>query len=245
MKKLYCILTLFLVSTIFNLTYAQLTGYWQSDVGGCYEIRQDGNEVWWVGESTSGEKATVVFRGVLMGNTISGQWCDMPSHYHQNCGETLTLQVENNNRFVKTGETISYSGSVWTRTNSKNCADCSVIWQRDLVTCSPMICGEYPANKGDYSVRSGNAQITVCSDGTVKINMTGIINRQTGKAIGAKTFEVYYGTFGKQTWNGRLIERITTDANGNFNGKLNVKLTPPISQYFVLNSDGHSQFITR
>jgi hypothetical protein len=68
------ITTIFLAFTQF--TFAQLTGYWLSDVGGCYELRQDGNEIWWIGGSRAGDRPTVVFHGVLAGNIITGRWCD-------------------------------------------------------------------------------------------------------------------------------------------------------------------------
>jgi hypothetical protein len=224
------------------VTFAQLTGYWQTDAGGCYQVRQDGNEVWWIGERGPEIRSSITFHGVLAGNQLTGQWCDMPSHDRQNCGEGLTLRIEDNNRMVKTGETAAYYGKVWTRTSEENCSDCVIVWQSDLTTCTPILCGDYPANNGEYL---GKAEIIVCSDETVKVNLSGIINKQTGKNIGAVTFEVYYLTFNNQNWEGDSLGSFTTDANGNFSGEISGTVSLPINKSFVLNANGRSQFITR
>ena len=226
------------------LSFSQLTGYWQTDVGGCYQVRQEGNQVWWIAERTPNTRASVAFHGVLTGNILTGQWCDMPSHDRQNCGEQLSLRVENNNRMVKTGETISYNGNVWTKTNSANCESCPVAWKQNLASCSSEICGRFSANQGMYAFSSGNAQVTVCKNGDVKISLPALTNRSTGQPVGRKSFEVFYGTFGNQQWNGDQIGKITTQANGSFEGLTGIKVKLPITKSFVLNSDGRSQFIT-
>ncbi len=135
--------------------FAQLTGYWQTDVGGCYQIRQDGNEVWWIGESAPNKRASIVFQGIVVGNILNGQWCDMPSHDRQNCGQGLSLRIENNDRMVKIGETISYSGSVWTRGGCSNCEfDLTGNWQS---THSAL--NRY--NVGGYSISQNGNQLTL------------------------------------------------------------------------------------
>ncbi len=96
-------------------TFSQLTGYWQTDVGGCYQIRQNGNEIWWAGESSNIQRPSNVFHGTIAGNMLTGQWCDLPSSANQGCEQTLALRIENNNTLVKTASSAPYNGSTWTR----------------------------------------------------------------------------------------------------------------------------------
>ena len=227
------------------LSFAQLTGYWKTDVGGCYQIMQDGNEVWWIGARGPNIRSSISFHGVLAGNQLTGKWCDMPSHDKQNCGEGLSLRIENNNRMVKIGETVSYYGKVWTRSSASDCSECEVVWQSDFVTCTPNICGKYSVNKGEFTVSStGKAEVIVCQDKSVRVNLFGIINSQTGKSIGSVTFEVYYLTFRNQSWEGDSLGSFTTDANGNYSGELSGTVSLPVNKSFTLNSNNRSQFIS-
>jgi len=98
-------------------TFAQLTGYWQSDVGGCYQVRQNGNEVWWAAEPSGSIRAMNVLHGTLTNNILAGMWCDLPSNSNTGCGQTITIRVENSNRMVKISSTAPYYGSIWTRSN--------------------------------------------------------------------------------------------------------------------------------
>ncbi len=118
MKKIVTILVLFPLSG-----FAQLTGYWQTENGGCYQITQDGNEVWWAGETPNAQRPTNVFHGFISGNTLVGLWCDMPSSSSQGCRESLSLRLENDNRMVKVASSASYNGNVWTRQNGP-CSIC-------------------------------------------------------------------------------------------------------------------------
>ncbi|MCP3933440.1 MAG: hypothetical protein GY705_30590 [Bacteroidetes bacterium] len=97
------------------LSFSQLTGYWQTDVGGCYQIRQSNNEVWWAGERADVQRPTNVFHGTIAGNTLTGQWCDLPSNSSQGCEQTLALRIESNNRMVKIASSSTYNGNVWTK----------------------------------------------------------------------------------------------------------------------------------
>lgn len=102
----------------FNLsaqTY-DLTGYWKSDVGGCYQIRQKGNEVFWAG-GPAGSSVHNVFHGALAGNTLTGMWYDLPANTYQAFGASLSARVENNNKIVKVSESAPYRASTWTRIN--------------------------------------------------------------------------------------------------------------------------------
>lgn len=54
-------------------------GVWRSDDGGTYYVRQIGNDIWWVGMSADdGRTWTNVFKGVRIGDTVIGQWADVP-----------------------------------------------------------------------------------------------------------------------------------------------------------------------
>jgi hypothetical protein len=99
------------------IAFSQLTGYWQSDLGGCYQITQNGNEVWWAGESPETMRAKNVFYGTVTGNTLNGVWCDLPSNTKQGFNERLSLMIEGSFKLVKTGETSPYLASTWTKLN--------------------------------------------------------------------------------------------------------------------------------
>jgi hypothetical protein len=99
----------------------QLTGVWQSDDGGTYAVRRSGNLVWWVGESKDGGRSfTNVFKGVVNGSTITGDWADVRNangfQSSTNKG-TLTLQLDGtlNNLFGfrKVSATGGFGGTRW------------------------------------------------------------------------------------------------------------------------------------
>lgn len=111
MKKLI----FFLIGLFPFIGYSQLTGYWKTDTGGCYQLRQDGNEVYWAAEEGSGSRAKNVFTGTVFDNQLCGTWCDLPSHKRNNCGERIVLRIEGNRKMTKTFSSVTYNGSVWTK----------------------------------------------------------------------------------------------------------------------------------
>jgi hypothetical protein len=127
MKTKFHSLSIFLLLFLFPLlTFSQLTGYWQTDVGGCYQIRQNGNEIWWAGEASDIQRPKNVFHGTIAGDILTGQWCDLPSSSSQGCEETLALRIESNNRLVKISSSASYNGSVWTKqADFTGCGQCT------------------------------------------------------------------------------------------------------------------------
>jgi hypothetical protein len=94
-----------------------LTGYWQSDAGGCYQIRQRGNEVFWAGEPSGSRVSQNIFHGAISGTTLTGLWYDLPSNPASAFGSSICLRIENGSRLVKVSESESYRGNVWTRSN--------------------------------------------------------------------------------------------------------------------------------
>lgn len=72
-------------------------GVWRANDGGSYVMRELGPVVWWLGRSGDGGKSfTNVFRGVINGNTIDGEWTDLMSSAHENADQghgTLKLRI--------------------------------------------------------------------------------------------------------------------------------------------------------
>jgi hypothetical protein len=89
-----------------------LTGIWADDVGGHYRIRQAGNTLAWYDDRSP--VATNVFTGAINGNTIDGQWWDIPGGQLLGFGR-LSLRIDSNDRLVKTGSSPDYGGTVITR----------------------------------------------------------------------------------------------------------------------------------
>jgi hypothetical protein len=104
-----------------NFTKAQsnapeLTGTYKANDGGTYYIRQLGNDLVWAGVSSDdGHEWTNVFVGKVNGDTINGNWADVPRGHLQGSG-TLTLKFtvsEFRINIQKTGGTGDFSGSQW------------------------------------------------------------------------------------------------------------------------------------
>jgi hypothetical protein len=71
-----------------------LTGTYSTNDGGTYYVRQIGNNLLWVGVSTNndGRDYTNVFIGTIQGDTVTGNWADVPRGRTQNYG-VLTLNI--------------------------------------------------------------------------------------------------------------------------------------------------------
>jgi len=96
-----------------------LTGVWRSQDQGNYYVRQLGNDIIWVGMSPDeGQTWTNAFVGKLSGDTITGNWADVPRGKVQGSG-TLTLKVTNDGGKIsiqKTGSTGSpFGATTWER----------------------------------------------------------------------------------------------------------------------------------
>jgi hypothetical protein len=92
-----------------------LTGVWRDNNGATYSIRQVGNQIWWYMDGRP--NYTNVFRGILSGNTITGEWCDVPGGKLEGKSiGSLTVKVVNNGRMEKVADSpFRYGGSVWSR----------------------------------------------------------------------------------------------------------------------------------
>ena len=90
-----------------------LTGYWKDDAGGSYQIRQVGNNVFWINDGRP-NFLNALF-GNVEGNLLRGSWSDLPESKWQGSG-TLLLRIESNDRLVRVSSSGSnYGGSVLTR----------------------------------------------------------------------------------------------------------------------------------
>lgn len=96
-------------------TAYDLTGIWTDDVGGHYKIRQVGDVVCWYDDRSP--VVTNVFSGRISGNTIDGQWWDLPGGQLLSTGR-LWLRIDSNDLLVKTGSSPEYGGTIIRRVGS-------------------------------------------------------------------------------------------------------------------------------
>lgn len=228
MKNIAFLLFLAMSFCGFSQPY-DLTGYWQTDAGGCYQFRQRQNEIWW-----TTEQASNVFHGYIAGNTLTGNWYDMPSNPARNYGESLAFRIEGNSRLVKISESAPYNGSVWARVNGP-CGNSSATTTAEWVVAHEHVgctspnsyCRRYenkiefmsPLNQGPLEARYAN----VNSQPSWSIVLKGILSGtvyayqyyfENGSHLGDGTitfspdFKSFTGTFRdfnghRGTWYGR------------------------------------------
>ena len=98
------------------LAAKDLNGVWRANDGGTYYIRQDGNDVRWLGMSkNNGATFTNVFKGVKNGATIVGEWFDVPKGRMRSSG-VLHLSIQGSTTvlgFTRTHATGGFGGSQW------------------------------------------------------------------------------------------------------------------------------------
>ncbi len=100
-----------------------LTGTWIANDGAIYYLRHIGNELWWAGFSVEtpagigdlhkGLLFTNVFHGQLSGNTVAGEWADVPRGRLLNSG-TLALSVSAD-QIQRQAVTGGFGAAVWNR----------------------------------------------------------------------------------------------------------------------------------
>jgi len=101
------------LAAVLSAQSTDLTGYWRDDAGGNYQIRQVGNNIYWINDGRP-NYINVLF-GTMEGSTVRGSWSDLPDSRSQGNG-TLVLRVESRDRIVRISSSGSnYSGSVLTR----------------------------------------------------------------------------------------------------------------------------------
>jgi hypothetical protein len=100
----------------------QLGGFWKSEDGATYDMRLTNGQVWWVGRSADGgTQWTHVFKGVLNGNTITGEWVDVSKQTWTPGAAsrgTLTLELIGQRTalkgFRRVAETGGFGPRLWT-----------------------------------------------------------------------------------------------------------------------------------
>lgn len=94
-----------------------LTGVWDCNDGAATYVREDGNDFLFFSEAkNNGTRPGFanLYLGKRNGNTITGEWIDVPKGTHLGSG-AMTLRVESDTRFVRTDGGNGYGGSAWTR----------------------------------------------------------------------------------------------------------------------------------
>jgi hypothetical protein len=90
-----------------------MNGTYRANDGGTYYIRQVGNTVWWLGVSADdGRHFTNVFKGTKNGDSIVGEWADVPRGAVRSSG-VLHLQGSPGS-FRRVHVTGGFGGSQWT-----------------------------------------------------------------------------------------------------------------------------------
>jgi hypothetical protein len=96
---------------------ATLTGTWHANDVGTYYLRQmPDNTIWWLGLSRDrGQTFTNVFHGVIQGNTVAGEWADVPLGATRNNG-TLGFSASQGALSVnltRTAESGGFGAQTW------------------------------------------------------------------------------------------------------------------------------------
>jgi hypothetical protein len=109
---------LFMVGLASTVNYAlavDLTGVYKAAEGGTYYVRQLGNTVWWLGMSPDdGGSFTNVFKGIITGNKINGNWADVPRGINENSGQ-LSLLITSPDSFKRLSQTGGFGHTLWNR----------------------------------------------------------------------------------------------------------------------------------
>ena len=90
-----------------------LTGFYKANDNGYYYLRQVGSTVYWFGEHPNGGWANV-FKGKLTGNTLKGQYYDVPKAGAKGYG-SLILQVSTSGHKIQKVSGSGFGGSVWNK----------------------------------------------------------------------------------------------------------------------------------
>lgn len=91
-----------------------LTGYWKSDQGAIYFIRQIGDKVFWYMDNMPSVRNS--FAGSIGGDVVTGEWADLPGGTAIETGAgTLKMKIESNDKLSKISATSNYGDSVLIR----------------------------------------------------------------------------------------------------------------------------------
>jgi hypothetical protein len=165
-----------LENEIQNISLFDLSGFWEDDAGGKYQIRQVGNTVAWYND----RKPVVlnVFVGSIGDNNVlSGNWYDIPGGQAMNSG-SISFRIESNDKLVKINSSVYYLGSVITRKGGSLSSICDMngTWRHYIQGIGESTLTFSSLGNGRYSVREsglGNASGTAYVNGTrVRLDWT-------------------------------------------------------------------------
>ena len=89
-----------------------LTGFWTTEAGGTYYIRQIGASLYWDYDDLP--RSHNIFFGTITGSTITGTWIDLPGATISTGSGTISLTIVSDDKLTKISPG-GYAGSVWTR----------------------------------------------------------------------------------------------------------------------------------
>jgi hypothetical protein len=116
-----------------------LTGVWSGNDGGTYYIRQLGNTIWWIGESSiSPGRWSNAAKGTISGNVITLEYSDVPKGCAIGYGN-LILEVVSNTELRAKSKPASYGGSIWTRIGSTTCPNAATTTTTTTSTTTTMM----------------------------------------------------------------------------------------------------------
>jgi microsomal dipeptidase-like Zn-dependent dipeptidase len=93
----------------------EMAGFYTSDDGGAYYIRQIGNKVYWFGEDLDGSYANVLL-GTINGNKINARWWDVPKGKAKGLGEMVIEIRDAGDTLVKLSSTTPFAAKVFKKT---------------------------------------------------------------------------------------------------------------------------------
>ncbi len=95
----------------------------------------------------------------------------------------------------------------------------------DFVPCTKSVCGGFPQRKTTLTLKK--SQVKIDKEGLVTISIKKLKDVTTGKIAEKRTFEVFLGSFGALAFYGHSVGTIVTDANGDYEGNVNMENGEP------------------
>lgn len=91
-----------------------LSGIWRTNDGTIYYLRQEENELWWLGENYE-QQWFNIFNGLVIGESVEGEWVNTPKSKNRDYGK-LILDIKGNKLVSLTDESI-FKGFEWKKEN--------------------------------------------------------------------------------------------------------------------------------
>jgi hypothetical protein len=118
---LVLIMSIEFVQTADARCLGDLSGIWSGDDSGTYYIQQNGNKIWWIGAEhfNGGASFANVFFGQRSGDSIKGDWADVPLGNAKGNGHLTLLCSQNAHNYIltKTSGSGGFGGSTWEKRN--------------------------------------------------------------------------------------------------------------------------------